>query len=115
MDPDHLADLFAAFGPVRARRMFGGLGLFADGVMFGLVADGVIHLKCGPDDAAAFEAEGCEPFRYARAGRMVDLSYRRLPDRLLDDPDDLAVWARRALQAARRSAGGVRRGRDAPA
>ena len=115
MDPDHLSDIFAQFGPVRARRMFGGLGLYADGVMFGLVADGIIYLKSGVEDAEAFAAEGCEPFRYDKAGRVVEMSYRRLPDRLLDDPDELAAWARRALAVARRSGARIRRGRGAPA
>lgn len=105
MDQDRADELFAAFGPVRVKRMFGGFGIQADGLMFALEARDALYLKCGDCDAAAFEAEGCEPFAYdAKGGRRVVTSYRRAPERLLDDPDEMAAWARRALEAARRSA-----------
>jgi DNA transformation protein len=109
LDPDHIRELFAAFGPVQVRRMFGGAGLYADGVMFGLVSGGLIHLKADAGTVARFEAEGCRPFEYGTsAGRRAIMSYWRIPDRLYDDPDALAHWARQALEAARRA--GKRRG-----
>jgi len=102
MDPDHIAELFSAFGPVSVRRMFGGAGLYADGTMFALIADGVIYLKASPEGTAAFEHEGCAPFSYAtKNGKRGVMSYWRMPDRLYDDPDELAQWARTALAAAR--------------
>jgi len=103
-DPDHIRELFAAFGPVQVRRMFGGAGLYADGVMFGLVSDGLIHLKADAATVLRFEAEDCRPFDYGtRAGRRAVMSYWRIPDRLYDDPDALAQWARQALEAAQRA------------
>lgn len=103
MDPDHIRELFVVFGAVSVRRMFGGAGLYADGVMFGLVSDGQIYLKADAATAAAFEREGCGPFEYGtKAGKRAVMSYWRLPDRLYDDPDDLAQWAKRALAAAQR-------------
>lgn len=111
VDPEHIGELFAAFGPVTVRRMFGGAGLYADGVMFGLVADDLIYLKTDDETSPSFVAEGMEPFSYAgRNGRRVMMSYWRLPDRLYDDPDELARWAREAFAAARRAAA---RGRGA--
>lgn len=105
VDPEYIHELFAAFGPVTIRRMFGGAGLFVDGTMFGLVAGGIIYLKAKTDTIAAFEREGCQPFGYAtKAGRRVLTSYWRLPDRLYDDPDELAQWARAALTTATQSA-----------
>ena len=56
-DPDYIAELFAAFGPVKVRRMFGGAGLFVDGLMIGLVGDGVIYLKADEHTIPAFERE----------------------------------------------------------
>ncbi len=104
LDPDHIRDLFAAFGPVQVRRMFGGAGLYADGVMFGLVSDGLIHLKADAATVPRFEAEGCRPFEYStRTGRRAVMSYWRVSDRLYDDPDALAQWARQALESARRA------------
>jgi len=84
--------------------MFGGAGLYADGVMFGLVAGGLIHLKTDAATAPHFAAEGCRPFEYGTGtGRRAIMSYWGLPERLYDDPDGLAQWARQALETARRA------------
>jgi DNA transformation protein len=105
--PDDIRELFAAFGPVEVRRLFGGAGIFADGTMFALVFRGVIYLKTDAHNVPAFEREELEPFTYAtKAGRRGVMSYRRMPDRLYDDPDELASWARAALAAAGRSGAG---------
>jgi DNA transformation protein len=107
LDPEFIRDLFAPFRPVTIKRMFGGAGLYADGLMFGLVFDGAIYLKVDDTNRADFEREGSSPFTYTRAksqGRIgrASLSHWRLPERLYDDPDELAVWAGRALAIAER-------------
>ena len=85
--------------------MFGGAGVFADGLMIALVSDGVLHLKADPQTVPAFEREGQEPFTYAtKHGRRSLTSYWRMPDRLYDEPEELARWAHDALGAARRAA-----------
>ena len=85
--------------------MFGGAGIWSDGLMFGLVFDGAIFLKVDETSIPEFEREGSRPFVYTRAkskGRVgrASLSYWRLPERLYDDPEELAVWAARALAIA---------------
>ncbi|MGC1776782.1 MAG: TfoX/Sxy family protein [Xanthobacteraceae bacterium] len=107
MDPDFIRDLFAPFRPVTIRRMFSGAGVFADGLMFGLVVREVIYLKADDSTAADFEREGCARFTYTRgkkSGRPREhaLPYWRLPERLYDDPEQLAAWAGRAFAAAER-------------
>jgi DNA transformation protein len=103
MESDDIIDLFAAFGRVNARRMFGGFGIYADGIMFALAARGVVYLKADDETAAAFRQEGAGPFTYdTKHGKHASLSYWRLPDRLYDDPDELAAWARTAVAVARR-------------
>jgi DNA transformation protein len=103
--PDHIRELFAAFGSVTVRRMFGGAGIYAGETMFALAHEGVIYLKADVVNAAAFEREDLAPFTYTtRDGKRAVMSYRRMPDRLYDDPDELAVWAHEALAAARRQA-----------
>jgi DNA transformation protein len=91
-------------GPVNVRRMFGGAGIYASGVMFGLVADDVLYLKADDTTASRFRDEGCEPFTYqpkpGKPGKAVRMSYFRVPERLYDDPEDFAVWARNALAVA---------------
>ena len=111
-DPEHLKELFAAFGPVSVRRMFGGAGIYAEGIMFALIADGELYLKADEETIPAFRAEGTGPFVYGAKGRRIVMSYWRLPDRLIDEPEELAEWARAALKAAQRasSSGSRRRG-----
>jgi len=108
VDADDIRDLFSAFGPVVVRRMFGGAGIYADGAMFALVADGVVYLKADAHNAPAFELEKLPPFTYTtKNGKRGVMSYRRMPERLYDDPEELAAWARAALAAAQRR--GLRR------
>ncbi len=107
MDPEFIRDLFAPFGPVTMKSMFGGAGLWSEGSMFGLVFDGAIFLKVDETSIPDFEREGSRPFVYTRAkspGRVgrASLSYWRLPERLYDDPEELAAWAARALAIAER-------------
>ena len=107
MAPEDIRELFSAFGSVTVRRMFGGAGIYADATMFALVHDGVIYLKADAHNAPAFEREDLAPFTYTTSGgRRGVMSYRRMPDRLYDDPDELVAWAREALAAARRGAVG---------
>jgi DNA transformation protein and related proteins len=109
IDPDHISELFSAFGPVVVRRMFGGAGIFADGVMFGLIEGGVIYLKADAATIPTFEREGSVPFSYAtKRGMHTISSYWRLPDRLYDEPEELARWAAAALTVARAGAAGKR-------
>ena len=109
MAPDDIVELFSVFGPVTVRRMFGGAGIYADATMFALIADGTIYRKTGDSTVAIRVILGeCvsdreAPFTFSkRTGERVVTSYRRMPDRLYDDPDELAVWARAALAAALR-------------
>ena len=114
MAPDDIREMFSPFGLVQVRRMFSGAGLFADGVMFALLVRGVIYLKVDERNESDFEREGLEPFTYAtRHGRRGVMSYRRMPDRLYDDAEELAIWARGALAAASRAgaAGKARKSR----
>ncbi|GLK69473.1 TfoX/Sxy family protein [Hansschlegelia plantiphila] len=101
LDVERAGELFEAFGPVRCRPMFGGTGVYARDVMFALEVRDVLYLKTDASTQAAFQAEGCGPFSYDTArGQRTIASYWRAPDRLLDDPEEFAVWARRALAVA---------------
>jgi DNA transformation protein len=92
-----IQDLLGEFGPVSIRSMFSGAGIYADGVMFAILADDTLYLKADEASARAFAAEGKGPFKYRPKGRgEVALSYWEVPERLLDDPDELVTWARRA-------------------
>jgi DNA transformation protein and related proteins len=115
---EYIEELFAAFGPVSVRRLFGGAGLYADGVMFAIFSHDFVYLKADDTTAEAFKREGCGPFTYAtKEGERSLGSYWRIPDRLYDDSEELARWATAALAVARRESamqGGKSRKRKRP-
>jgi DNA transformation protein and related proteins len=104
VDPDTIRDLFAGLGPVRVRRMFGGQGVYLDELMFALEAGGELYLKADPETTGLFAKAGSSPFVYAKDGKPTPMSYWRLPDSAVDDPDEASRWGRLAVEAARRSA-----------
>jgi DNA transformation protein len=120
LDPEFIRELFAPFRHVAVKRMFGGAGLYAGGLMFGLEFDGVIYLRVDPASIPDFEREGSAPFVYplakSRPGHASS-HFWRLPERLYDDPDELAAWAGRALAIAesRKSAPRARTQKKSPA
>ena len=95
-----VAELFVGLGAVSIRRMFGGAGVSAQGVMFAVVIDDVVYLKVDDPLRADLEAEGSVPWVYPRDGQPVQMGYSSLPDAALDDPDEACAWARRALHVA---------------
>ena len=98
---DFVQDLFGPLGPVRIRRMFGGAGIYAGEVMFGLIDDETIYLKTDAGLQAELAAEGSVAWVYSRApGKWEETSYWRLPEAALDDPDQASAWARKALAVA---------------
>ena len=102
---EFLAEQMADFGPVSVRRMFGGAGIFRDGLMFALVIGEVLYLKADAQTQPAFEAEGLDPFTYATKNHpRTVMSYWRAPARCLDDSDAMTEWCRDAFAVALRSA-----------
>jgi DNA transformation protein and related proteins len=104
VDPEAIRDLFASLGPVRIRRMFGGQGIYSGELMFALEIADELFLKVDDGTMPAFRTAGSRPFVYERDGRATEMSYWRLPDGALDDPDEAERWGRLALEAARRAA-----------
>lgn len=98
---DLVLDQMADFGCVTARRMFGGVGIYRNGVMFALIADDVLYLKAAPSNIQDFDAEDLEPFTYRTGGgKKAVMSYRRAPFRCLEDEDSMTEWCRKAFAAA---------------
>ena len=94
--------LLLALGPVHARRMFGGYGLFLDGTMFALIDRNRLYIKADNQTKEEFAAAGAEPFTYRRQGKQIALSYWVAPDGSLASPDTLLPWARLGVEAAAR-------------
>ncbi len=100
---EFLSEQLAPLGRVRMRRMFGKTGVFCDGLMLGMVTGDALCVRVDDHNRAVFkEAEAVPPLSYEKKGRAIDLSFWRVPERLLDEPDELLAWARAGLAAARR-------------
>lgn len=105
---EHACDLLTGVGApfdqgTRLRRMFGGHGIFCDGVMFALIADEVLYLKVDEETKPAFLDAGCDTFTYNKAGKLVELSYLTVPDDAAENIPELRPWAHMALAAANRT------------
>lgn len=97
-----LEQLNQAVPPVRARRMFGGVGLYAGNAFFALIAEDIVYLKTDASTVAEFEARGMHPFRPFGADG-ASMRYHQLPEEILEDREALALWAGRAIAVARRA------------
>lgn len=100
---EHLSEVFRLFGPIHARRMFGGYGVYHHELMIGLVADDTLYLKTDAQSAPQFAEAGCVPFEYTKNGVTMKMSYLSAPIEIFDDPEAARTWASRAYEAALRS------------
>jgi DNA transformation protein len=100
---DLLEELFASVGGVTIKRMFGGLGAFKAGLMFALVSDDVLYFKADETTAPKFAGEGFDQWTYEGRGKRVPMPYWQAPDRLCDEPNDFAEWAKVAFEVAVRT------------
>lgn len=98
----HLADVFRHIGPIDVRRMFGGYGVYRQGIMFGLVAGDTLYLKTDAENAPAFRERDLAPFTYERKGKVMETSYYAAPEAVMEDPAEASHWGRSALEAALR-------------
>lgn len=102
-DPHRFDDLFCEFGTISLRRFFGGEGIYAGNVMIGMVFGDIIYFKTDKETRSAFEAEACKPFSFHKGKELIITTWFAVPDRLYDDPDAMADWARAALRVANAS------------
>lgn len=95
---------------LRARSMFGGVGLYCGDLFFALIDDDVLYFKVDDVNRPRFEARGMGPFRPGEAGEVMQ--YYEVPAEVLEDVEALAPWAAEAVEVARRARAGKRpRGR----
>jgi DNA transformation protein len=97
----YVLDQLDGLGEVRARRMFGGAGIYCGRAMFALVADDVLYLKVDDSNRADFDEAGAEPFRPFPDKSEV-MSYYEVPADVLESRERLTLWAQKALRVAAR-------------
>src|SRR5512132_2524530 len=85
---EHVVETMRRFGPVEAKAMFGGWGLYHRGSFFALIAEDALYIKTDDESRADFEALGLEPFVYAmKDGQTLTMTYRQAPEEALENPD----------------------------
>lgn len=97
---DNVVDLMQSIGPVGAKSMFGGYGLFLNGVMFALVADSTLYFKIDQALELELKNRGLEAFTYSKKGKEFKMSYYQAPEEVLENVEDMHLWAGKAYKAA---------------
>ncbi len=100
----YVVDSMQTLGTVHAKRMFGGHGIFLQGLMFGLIADSVLYLKADKNIENDFIVQGLEAFHYQKKNKLFKLSYYQAPEEALENDEVMFDWASKAYQAAIRAA-----------
>jgi DNA transformation protein len=99
----HCLELLAPLGTCRARRMFGGHGIYVDDLFVALIAFDRLYLKADELTRATFVAAGCERFVYDSADKKVSVGYWTVPAEAMESPALMQPWARLAMAAALRA------------
>ena len=100
---DYIAELLAPHGRILIRRMFGGHGVYCDGLFIAILRGESLYLKVDESSRGEFELAGCAAFTYQRAGKTASLGFYEAPANAMESPDLIGPWARLALQAALRA------------
>jgi DNA transformation protein and related proteins len=97
---DYVLEQLAGLSRVRARRMFGGVGLYSDDTFFAIIADDTVYLRTDESSRADFASRGMGAFRPYAARPEVSMTYFEVPAEVLEDAGSFVAWSRRAVAAA---------------
>lgn len=103
---DHIVEMMSAFAQVEAKPMFGGHGIYRQGLMFALIADERLYFKVDDVSQPHFDAQGLGPFTFEMKGKQGRLRYHAAPEEAYDDPGQMATWARLGYESAVRQQAG---------
>lgn len=97
---EYIKDILEPFGPITTRAMFGGYGIYKGGVIFGLVAENELYFKADSESCQYFKSFGSEPFSYMSKGKVVAMSYWKVPPEVIDAEELLEKWINMAYDTA---------------
>ena len=99
----HIVDLLQFFGPVESKSLFGGFGVFLEGLMFGLIAGNELYLKVDGQNRQDYKDLGLQAFSFRKNGKQFKMSYYQTPQEAMEDAELLSAWASRSYGAAMRA------------
>lgn len=101
---EYVMDALGEIPGITSRAMFSGYGIYKDGLIFGIIADGALYFKADTETHADFEAYGSTPFTYPmKSGKKTTLSYWLVPEEVLEDRETLSEWVENAHGASARA------------
>ena len=89
---EYVLDQLHRLSGVECKHMFGGFGLYCNGVFFGIIADGSVYFKTNATTVEAYKERGMQPFK--PFAKQTFKNYYEVPEEILGDDDELAGWAR---------------------
>jgi DNA transformation protein len=97
---EFILDQLSALPDVHAKAMFGAHGLYQSESFFAILDEGRLFFKTDTLSQADYMARGMGPFTYESKGRMMTMGYHEVPPDVLENREELVIWARRAIQIA---------------
>lgn len=95
---EYVIDQLSSLDNISYKRMFGGYGIYYNGVICAMIAEDTLYIKVGPHNKSDYEQAGSEPFSYINGkGNRVQMSYWEVPLFVLEDPEILAIWVRKSV------------------
>ena len=107
----HVVERLDEVNQVDTKRMFGGVGIYLDGLFCALISNDVLYFKVDATTRLDYEAAGMGPFR-PEGERSQAMGYYQVPEAVLEDPEELRLWANKAMEVARRKSAGKKRKRS---
>ena len=99
---NYILDLLSPIGNVTARAMFGGYGIYCNGIIFAIIVDDTLYFKVDYTNRSNYENKGSEPFSYdAKNKKNIVMSYWQVPPDVLDDNEQLCCWADKSYEISR--------------
>ncbi len=95
---NYIVEILSPYGEIRARSMFGGYGVYKNGIIFALIVDDELYFKVNSSNRSQYEELDSEPFIYNAKGKKVTMSYWKVPMEILEDEDQIGNWLEQSYE-----------------
>lgn len=101
---EYIKDVLEQFAPVLFKRMFGGYGIYKNGLIFAIILDDELYFKSDEVAESFYSQHDSQQFTYPiKSGKIVKMPYWKVPNDVMDDEDEMKIWFEYAYNAALRS------------
>ncbi|MEK7143696.1 MAG: TfoX/Sxy family protein, partial [Patescibacteria group bacterium] len=98
-------DLLGSISGITSRAMFGGYGIYKNGIIFGIIIDDILYLKVDVTNQKEYEKYGSSPFSYRNKGKEIKMSYWEVPEEILENREKITDWAEESYRINKGSSG----------